>query len=198
MILQNAIEDIQMEFSGAKEAYLKKQLNTIQKEFCRKTGIITGKVIIAKDDPSWKSSNNEATLNLESKNISRVNELKFVDSNGNTLDEPAEIELDINDLRLIYPHKISDMKSESGFETLEIEAVLIPSDIENMTDAFTLEDDFMEGVIAKVKEKLSAKQKDYPSASYYRGVYKDTVLEAIRQVNEGKDGRGLEVDLNFI
>ncbi len=71
-------------------------------------------------------------------------------------------------------------------------------DLTAMDQPFAIEDEFTEGIIARVKETLAMKSKDVQTANYYRAIYKEKVLDALRRVNEGDDKSGLTPDLHFI
>jgi len=224
MQLMNIVELIQDEFPQYGQSYIGFLFNNIYEKFCRKTRIIKRDVTIMSTDSAWSFSDNEATISLKSKNISSVEGLVFKDASNHVLWDVCEYKIDGDNLILTFrlplatpiigidgSHQWVDNNGnvivDSGgtaiifintFSTLTISAVLMPKRLININDVTEIEDEFVEGIIAGVKERLYIKAKDIQSAAYWKNVYKETELEGMRLGNSGKDGLPIQVKYQFL
>lgn len=82
--------------------------------------------------------------------------------------------------------------SSIGIIRLHIEHRPSPFTVD-LTETNEFSDDFEEAPMAYVLEKLSVAAKDWESARYWRGVWKDLIKDGKIAKNRGKDGTGFDV-----
>ena len=61
------------------------------------------------------------------------------------------------------------------------------------TDITNIPDDYHEGIIGRVIEKLAARSGDYQKAQYYANEWQNAVRQGKYEANRGKDGSAVDV-----
>ncbi len=142
ILYQNAVEEIQQEFPNFREPQIRQHLNKAYQEFCRKTGILRGKVKLSPDNVNWKVDGKVVSISLSLLSISAISKYEFRDISGNSI-VPASmstVDTGVSILTLTYDKEISSFVDDCGFIEMEVEAVLIPKII------FTQQSDSNTGV----------------------------------------------------
>ena len=82
--------------------------------------------------------------------------------------------------------------SSVGTLRLHIEHRPTPFTVD-LTETNEFSDDFEEAPIAYTLEKMAVRKRDWESARYWRGVWKDLIKDGKIAKNRGKDGTNFDV-----
>jgi len=202
MTILNIIEEIKQFYPEAGDTQILIELNKAYKTFCYRTKILKAEVIIGNDDAGWTLFNEEATIDLYGKYIQAVNEVIFRDTSGVILDvNPCEFTIVGNSLILKYASLLTDLTTQGGFGDIQLKGVRmpykavakLPSDDEIDETDEEIDEDLVDGIVAKSMEKFALMKRDFDMVKLNREKWNLALLEGMRQGAEGSNGLQINV-----